>query len=123
MQNSYNKDYLTLEESIELIPLVITLVESKYESNFRCCVKMVCMLFDMYSDSIRAIKRSQKIEVKTMENYTQFFDIIPKIENIVKRDLNKDKNLKALLGEMKVFVEDCMNKVFQIIIIYFLKYF
>ena len=34
MQNSYNKDYLTLEESIELIPLVITLVESKYESNF-----------------------------------------------------------------------------------------
>jgi hypothetical protein len=31
---------------------------------------MVCMLFDMYSDSIRAIKRSQKIEVKTMENYT-----------------------------------------------------
>ena len=122
MQNSYNKDYLTLEESIELIPLVITLVESKYESNFRCCVKMVCMLFDMYSDSIRAIKRRQKIEVKTMVNYTQFFDIIPKIENIVKRDLNKDKNLKALLGEMKVFVEDCMNKVFQIIIIYFLKY-
>ena len=47
MQNSYNKDYLTLEESIELIPLVITLVESKYESNFRCGVKMVCMLFDM----------------------------------------------------------------------------
>ncbi len=42
------------------------------------------MLFDMYSDSIRVIKRSQKIEVKTMENYTQFFDIIPKIENIVK---------------------------------------
>ena len=70
MQNSYNKDYLTLEESVELIPLVITLVESKYESNFRCGVKMVCMLFDMYSDSIRAIKRSQKIEVKTMENYT-----------------------------------------------------
>ena len=29
---------------------------------------MVYMLFDMYSDSIRAIKRSQKIEVKTMEN-------------------------------------------------------
>ena len=82
------------------------------------------MLFDMYSDSIRAIKRRQKIEVKkTIENYTQFFDIIPKIENIVKRDLNKDKNLKALLGEMKVFVEDCMNKVFQIIIIYFLKCF
>ena len=70
MQNSYNKDYLTLEESVELIPLVITLVESKYESNFRCGVKMVCILFDMYSDSIRAIKRRQKIEVKTMENYT-----------------------------------------------------
>ena len=84
------------------------------------------MLFDMYSDSIRSSKRSQKIEPKTMENYTkfiQFFDTIPKIETIVKRDLNKDKNLKALLGEMKVFVEDCMNKVFQIIIIYFLKYF
>ena len=58
------------------------------------------MLFDMYSDSIRAIKRNQKIEENTMEN------------TIVKRDLNKDKNLKALLGEMKVFVEDCMNKVF-----------
>ena len=123
MQNGYNKDYLKLDESVSLIPLVLTLVESKYESNFRCGVKMVYMLFDMYSDSIRAIKRSQKIEVKTMENYTQFFDIIPKIENIVKRDLNKDKNLKALLGEMKVFVEDCMNKVFQIIIIYYLKYF
>ncbi len=112
MQNSYNKDYLTLEESVELIPLVITLVESKYESNFRCGVKMVCMLFDMYSDSIRSSKRSQKIEPKTMENYTkfiQFFDTIPKIETIVKRDLNKDKNLKALLGEMKVFVEDCMR--------------
>ena len=112
MQNSYNKDYLTLEESVELIPLVITLVESKYESNFRCGVKMVCMLFDMYSDSIRAIKRSQKIDPRTMENYTkfiQFFDTIPKIETIVKRDLNKDKNLKALLGEMKVFVEDCMR--------------
>ena len=107
MQNGYNKDYLKLEESASLIPLVLTLVESKYESNFRCGVKMVCMLFDMYSDSIRAIKRSQKIEVKTMEDYTQFFDIIPKIETIVKRDLNKDKNLKALLGEMKVFVEDC----------------
>ena len=81
---------------------------------------MVCILFDMYSDSIRAIKRIQKIEMKTIENYSQFFDIIPKIETIVKRDLNKDKNLKALLGEMKVFVEDC--KVFQIIIICFLKF-
>ena len=49
------------------------------------------MLFDMDSDSIRTIKRSQKIEVKTVENYTQFFDIIPKIEIIVKRDLNKIK--------------------------------
>jgi hypothetical protein len=35
--------------------------------------------------------------------------ILWKIETIVKRDLNKDKNLKALLGEMKVFVEDCMR--------------
>ena len=49
------------------------------------------MLFDIYSDYIRDIKRSQKIELKTMENYTQFFDIIPKIEIIVKRDLNKIK--------------------------------
>ena len=68
--------------------------------------------FWYYSDYIRDIKRRQKIEVKTIENYTYFFDIIPKIENIVKRDLNKDKNLKALLGEMKVLVKDCMNKVF-----------
>ena len=123
MVNGCNKDYLKLEDSVTLLPLIEKLVSAKYESSFRCGIKMVCMLFDMYSDSIRAIKRSQKIEMKTIENYTQFFDIIPKIENIVKRDLNKDKNLKALLGEMKVFVEDCMNKVFQIIIIYFLKYF
>ena len=110
MQNGYNKDYLKLEESASLIPLVLTLVESKYESNFRCGVKMVCMLFDMYSDSIRAGKRSQKIDPRTMDNYTKlinFFDTIPRIETVVKRDLNKDKNLKALLGEMKVFVEDC----------------
>ena len=110
MQNSYNKDYLKLEESASLIPLVLTLVESKYESNFRCGVKMVCMLFDMYSDSIRAGKRSQKIDPRTMDNYTKlinFFDTIPRIDTVAKRDLNKDKNLKALLGEMKVFVEDC----------------
>ena len=45
-----------------------------------------------------------------MENYTKlinFFDTIPRIDTVAKRDLNKDKNLKALLGEMKVFVEDC----------------
>ena len=110
MQNSYNKDYLKLEESASLIPLVLTLVESKYESNFRCGIKMVCMLFDMYSDSIRASKRSQKIEPRTLENYSKlinFFDTIPRIDTVAKRDLNKDKNLKALLGEMKVFVEDC----------------
>ena len=110
MQNSYNKDYLKLEESASLIPLVLTLVESKYESNFRCGIKMVCMLFDMYSDSIRAGKRSQKIDPRTMDNYTKlinFFDTIPRIDTVAKRDLNKDKNLKALLGEMKVFVDDC----------------
>ena len=84
MENSYNKDYLTLEESIELIPLVIILVESKYESNFRCCVKMVCMLFDMYSDSIRAIKRSQKIEVKNMKIILSFLILFLKLKLLLK---------------------------------------
>lgn len=49
MKNGMNKDYLKLEQSVELLPLVLKLIKSKYEPNFRVGIKMVCMLFDMYS--------------------------------------------------------------------------
>ena len=110
MVNGCNKDYLKLDDSVALLPLIEKLVGSKYESSFRCGIKMVCMLFDMYSDSIRKVKKSMKTDAKTMENYDkliQFFDLIPKIETIQKRDLNADKNLGALLEEMKEFCNEC----------------
>ena len=110
MVNGYNKDYLKLENSVTLLPLVEKLVNSKYESSFRCGIKMVCMLFDMYSDIIKQSKRIMKVDSKTMDYYNkliQFFDLIPKIETIQKRDLNVDKNLGALLEEMKEFCNEC----------------
>ena len=110
MVNGCNKDYLKLDDSVALLPLIEKLVGSKYESSFRCGIKMVCMLFDMYSDSIRQVKKSMKTDAKTMENYDkliQFFNLIPKIETIQKRDLNADKNLGALLEEMKEFCNEC----------------
>ena len=110
MVNGYNKDYLKLEDSVTLLPLIEKLVSSKYESSFRCGIKMVCMLFDMYSDIIKQCKKSMKTDKKTMDNYNQlvqFFDSIPKIETIQRRDLNADKNLGALLEEMKEFCEEC----------------
>ena len=110
MVNGYNKDYLKLEDSVTLLPLIEKLVSAKYESSFRCGIKMVCMLFDMYSDTIKQCKRSMKADAKTMDNYNkliQFFDLIPKIETIQKRDLNADKNLGALLEEMKEFCNEC----------------
>ena len=110
MVNGYNKDYLKLEDSVTLLPLIEKLVSSKYESSFRCGIKMVCMLFDMYSDIIKQCKKSMKNDKKTMDNYNQlvqFFDSIPKIETIQRRDLNADKNLGALLEEMKEFCEEC----------------
>ncbi len=110
MVNGTNKDYLKLEDSVTLLPLVEKLVSAKYESSFRCGIKMVCMLFDMYSDTIRQCKRSMKADAKTMNDYNQliqFFDSIPKIETIQKRDLKSDKNLAALLDEMKEFCEEC----------------
>ena len=110
MVNGYNKDYLKLEDSVVLLPLIEKLVDSKYESCFRCGIKMVCMLFDMYSDTIMQIKKTKKADAKTTENYDkliQFFDTIPKIETIQKRDLNADKNLGALLEEMKDFCNEC----------------
>ena len=112
MVNGCNKDYLKLEDSITLLPLIEKLVSSKYESSFRCGIKMVCMLFDMYSDIIKQCKKSMKIDKKTMDNYNElikFFDLIPKIETIQKRDLKADKNLGALLEEMKEFCQDCKN--------------
>ena len=110
MVNGYNKDYLKLDDSVTLLPLIEKLVNSKYESSFRCGIKMVCMLFDMYSDIIKQSKRSMKNDAKTIDNYNkliQFFDSIPKIETIQKRDLNTDKNLGALLEEMKEFCQEC----------------
>ena len=110
MVNGTNKDSLRVEDSVTLLPLIEKLVSSKYESSFRCGIKMVCMLFDMYSDTIRQCKRSMKIDSKTMDNYNklvQFFDLIPKIETIQKRDLKVDKNLGALLEEMKEFCSEC----------------
>ena len=110
MVNGYNKDYLKLEDSVTLLPLIEKLVSSKYESSFRCGIKMVCMLFDMYSDIIKQCKKSMKVDAKTMDNYNkliQFFDLIPKIETIQKRDLKTDKNLGALLEEMKEFCAEC----------------
>ena len=110
MVNGYNKDYLKLEDSVVLLPLIEKLVSSKYESSFRCGIKMVCMLFDMYSDTIRQVKKNMRSDEKSMENYDKliaFFDQIPKIETIQKRDLKADKNLAALLDEMKEFCNDC----------------
>ena len=110
MVNGYNKDYLKLEDSVVLLPLIEKLVSSKYESSFRCGIKMVCMLFDMYSDTIRQVKKNMRSDEKSMENYDKliaFFDLIPKIETIQKRDLKADKNLAALLDEMKEFCNDC----------------
>ena len=110
MVNGYNKDHLKLEDSVILLPLIEKLVSAKYESSFRCGIKMVCMLFDMYSDSIRQVKKTMKADSKTMENYNKlinFFELIPNIETIKKRDLNADKNLGALLEEMKEFCNEC----------------
>ena len=110
MVNGYNKDHLKLEDSVILLPLIEKLVSAKYESSFRCGIKMVCMLFDMYSDSIRQVKKTMKADSKTMENYNKlinFFELIPNIETIKKRDLNADKNLGALLEEMKDFCNEC----------------
>ena len=110
MVNGYNKDHLKLEDSVILLPLIEKLVSSKYESSFRCGIKMVCMLFDMYSDNIRQVKKTMKADAKAMENYDKlikFFDLIPNIETIQKRDLNADKNLGALLEEMKDFCNEC----------------
>ena len=110
MYNGYNKDYVKLEDYVTCLPLIEKLVNSKYEYCFRCGIKMVCMLFDLYSDSIRQCKKSMKSDAKTMDYYNkliQFFDNIPNIERIKTRDLNADKNLAALLDEMKEFCADC----------------
>ena len=110
MINGCNKDYLKLEDSVTLLPLIEKLVSAKYESSFRVGIKMVCMLFDMYSDIIKICKRGNKTDSKQMQNYDkliQFFDLIPELETIQKRDLNTDKNLAALLDEMKQFCDEC----------------
>ena len=111
MKDGMNKDYLKLDHSVTLLPLVLGLVKSKYESNFRIGIKMVCMLFDMYSNSILMVRR--KVGASTEDNllkYEQliaFFDQIIRCENIKKRNLEADKNLKSLLQEMEDFINQC----------------
>ena len=88
MFNGYNKDYVKLEDYVLCLPSIEKLVNSKYEYCFRCGIKMVCMLFDLYSDIIRQCKKNMKTDAKTMECYDkliQFFDGIPNIERIKKR--------------------------------------
>ena len=71
------------------------------------------MLFDMYSNSIYMVKRNSRVNASTEETllkYEQliaFFDQIIKCDNVRKRNLEVDKNLKALLQEMKEFVDKC----------------
>ena len=79
MYNGYNKDYVKLDDYVALLPSIEKLVNSKYEYCFRCGIKMVCMLFDLYSDSIRQCKKSMKTDAKTMENYDK---LITFFENI-----------------------------------------
>ena len=111
MKDGMNKDYLKLDHTIILLPLVTGLVKSKYESNFRVGIKMVCMLFDMYSNSIVMVKRNMGASAEeTVLKYQQliaFFDSIIHCETIKKRNLESDKNLKALLQEMEDFVKKC----------------
>lgn len=113
MQNSTNKDSLRIEDSVEMLPLIEKLVTSKYESNFRCGIKMVCMLFDMYSNNIRQCVRTMKSDNNTFQKYQmliEFFEKIPNFDTIKKRDLSADKNLKALLQEMDDFIKECKKK-------------
>lgn len=123
MSNEYNKDCLKLSDTINLLPLIEKLVSSKYESNFRCGIKMVCMIYDMYSDKIKEYKMN-KIKMDTIESnfdecqegkyyeiLFEFFKNIKNIDTIRKRDLNEDKNLQCLLQEMDDFFEFChINK-------------
>jgi hypothetical protein len=111
MYNGYNKDYVKLEDYVVLLPTIEKLVNSKYEYSFRCGIKMVCMLFDLYSDSIRQCKKNmKKVDSKTMANYDkllQFFENIPNSEKVKTRDLSADQNLGALLDEMKELCYEC----------------
>ena len=54
---------------------------------------------------LKHLDNSQLMELRSV--LFQVFDNIPKIERIKTRDLNADKNLAALLDEMKEFCADC----------------
>lgn len=111
MQNNINKDYLKAEQCIYFLPHVINLINSRYETNFRVGIKMVCMMFDCYSNSIESAVKSQNFSSdKTKETYMKlvnFFDEITKNKRVLERDLDKDKNLSALLDEMRDFCKKC----------------
>lgn len=114
MQNNINKDYLKVDQCVHFLPLIINLINSKYETNFRVGIKMVCMMFDCYSNSIESAFKSHNFSSeKTKENYTKlvkFFDDVTKNERVLGRDLEKDKNLNALLEEMRQFCAKCQKK-------------
>lgn len=114
MQNNINKDYLKIEQSIYFLPIVLALINTKYETNFRVGIKMVCMMFDCYSNSIEsAFKNNIFNSEKVRDNYIKlvnFFDEITRNERVLGRDLQKDKNLSALLTEMKDFCKKCKTK-------------
>lgn len=113
MKNGINKDYLKLEHSIQSLQLVTALVKSKYDGNFKVGIKMVCMLFDMYSSSITMFKRNYRAgqsSEETMLKYEKlinFFDQVTQLDTIKTKNLENDKNLKALLEEMIEFVKTC----------------
>jgi hypothetical protein len=113
MKNEINKDYLKLDDSVAILSLVTGLVKSQHESNFKTGIKMVCMFFDMYSNTIKMVKRNRGVGASSEDTWMKyqqlivFFESILKIESIRKRNLEKDKNLKALLEEMEEFVNSC----------------
>lgn len=113
MKNGINKDYLKLDDSIAILPLVIGLVKSQHDSNFKTGIKMVCMFFDMYSDTIKMVKRNRGLGASSEETWLKyeqligFFYQILHIDSVRKRNLEKDKNLKALLEEMEEFIKSC----------------
>ncbi|MCQ2818350.1 MAG: hypothetical protein MJ252_13870 [archaeon] len=114
MQNNINKDYLKPEQCIYFLPIVTSLINSKYETNFRVGIKMVCMMFDLYSNNIEMAYKSQNFPnektKQTYESLIKFFDEITKNQRVLGRDLEKDKNLKALIEEMRDFCKKCRKK-------------
>ena len=70
MQNNINKDYLKVDQCVHFLSLIINLINSKYETNFRVGIKMVCMMFDLYSNNIESAYKTKNFgSEKTKQNY------------------------------------------------------